>query len=367
MQLVSFIMSIVMAVCSLVSPLASIGSSNSEAQAKVDKFFSIIMPEDGDTINSETREILVEILSDIVIEGIDGQGENLEESVQKIPVFEEGERDTARLDVYASPLKKAFGDIMSKAIEKQDMDLHLKQFLMLVVNGVYDMYIYFQPTEKEGVYAFCYDCVDNNGTVVEIKTLVRYDKNTGEIYSVDNNGILGSGYDFNVKTYTVTTPVDVWMRNAGYTVLFDIVGNMGFINCDTARIKFEYGGKYWMFQLWKGNYAFDLLNGGEIGIYNKTDKNSIMYDCASDDEMLNMSLKVLHGDETVIDMERQLHWWLCGMRFGKTISPDELTLCATVEFDDLQMMNCFVEAAEEQYFDEITVSVSGNAVSLIWN
>ncbi len=365
MQIISFIMSVVMSVLSLFTPVA-VMNEKTETQQKVDKAFSILMPDNG-TMNPETRKVLTEILSNVLVEGLSGESESedLVKLLDSIPVYEEGERNAERMDITVSPLKKAFGNVIADAIEGSEMSPLIKQFLLLLANGVYDMYIYFAPTEQEDVYVFCYDFADNNNNEVTVKTKACYNKSTGKLYGLENNGILGSGYDFEVKTYTVTTSVDVWMRDAGYTVLFDIVGNMGFINCDTARIEFEHGGKYWMFQLWKGNYAFDLINGCEIGIYNKTKKNSIMYDCATDEEMLNMSMKLIHGDDIIIERDETLHWWLCGLKFGTPISPDELLMQGTIEFEDTEMMNKFVEAAKE-YSDEMTVSTNGKCVSIIW-
>ncbi len=365
MQIISFFMSLVMSVVSLFTPVCAINEKYDTAQ-KIENVFELLIPDDG-TVNSETREILLGILTNIITEGINGESEaeDVIALIDRFPVYEKGERDAERLEIKVSPFKKAFSSVAASVIGNVSLPDGVKMFVDLVVNGIYDMYIYLTPTDEENVYAFCYDLSDNFGNIMVVETKMRINKATGQFYNEDGKGMLGSGYDYNAYEYLVTTPVDVWMRTAGYTILFDIVGNMGFINCDTARIEFEHEGKYWMFQLWKGNYAFDLLNGCEIGIYNKTEKYGLMYDCASDDEMLNMSMKLKHGDDIIIEREKALHWWLCSMQFGNHISPDELVMESTVEFNDAEMMNKFVEATEK-YSDEMTVSVSGNEVSVIW-
>ena len=59
------------------------------------------------------------------------------------------------------------------------------------------------------------------------------------------------------------------------------------------------------------------------------------------------------------------HWWMCGFRFGPGISPENLTLESTIEFEDEEMMNSFLEAIKE-YSDEMAVSAEENLVSIIW-
>ena len=231
---------------------------------------------------------------------------------------------------------------------------------------MYDLYIYLVPiAEEEDTYFIYCDYVDNYNNPTVVFTGIKYNKETGKLYGKDNNGLMGIGFDYDAKNYTITTPVKVWMRDMGYSVLYDTIGGLGFMDTDTVRVKFEHGGKHWMFQFWKGNYGFGFLNGAELGIYNKTDKNAFSYNCATDEEMLVMSTVLSSGDEVLIDREETEHWWMCGFRFGPGIDPENLTMESTILFEDEAMMNAFLEAAEE-YSDEMTVTADGMKVSILW-
>ncbi len=323
----------------------------------------------AELLSEEAKQVIPIIADNIVNEAKYGTSESQEilDLIEKLPVYENGEERPDRKTVYVSEVKKAFNRAMNKLVARLIPDGTINHFLNHLTGGMYDLFVYLVPVEgEEDVYYFYCDYVDDNGDVEVVFTGARYDKKTGRIYGKDNNGIMGIGFDYDVKNYTVMTPVRVWMRDLGYSVLFDMLGEgLGFMKCDTVRVKFEHGGKNWMFQFWKGNYGFNRLNGAELGIYNKTSKNTIFYDCATDEEMLNMSTVLRTEDEVLIEREKMEHWWMCGFRFGPPVPKDELIMESTIEFKDTDMMNAFVEAAAD-YADEMTVSATGNEVTIIW-
>ena len=362
MKIISFLMAVVMA-------FIGIGNAAGEGvsgQQVASDAFSQIFPQDG-SINEETYRILSEIFVNIVAEGIDGssEAEDLWAIVNEIPVYNEGERDTTRVNIKASPLNAAFNKVVADVIESTSIPQNIKNFLSLIATGYYDMYAYIMPTEEENVYKLCYDFVDYSGTVVSAETKLLLNKATGEVYNADGTGMLGLGFDYDLDTYVTTTPVDVWQRNFGYSVAYDILGEMVFMDCNTLRIKFEYEGKDWMVQLWKGDYAFNLLVGGEIGLYNKEKHVPFQYDCASPEDELKMTMTITRGDEVIVDMDERVHWWMMGLKFMKYTPADELTLSGTIEFKDEAMKDAFMASAGK-FTEELTVSATGNTVALIW-
>lgn len=365
MQIISFLMSVVMAVVSLVSPAAVVQDSKTSTQIEVEETFQKLFPDDG-TINKQTYEIFSAIFCNIVVEGISGESESedLVDLINQVPVYKEGERDTTRMDIKVSPFKKAFSKIASSVLANSSVSDSVKAFLRLVTDGVYDMYVYLMETDEENVYALCYDFVDNSGEIVEIYTRMRINKATGDIYNSDGTGMLGTGFDYNVNTYLVTAPVDVWQRNHGYTIIYDILGELLLMDCNTTRIKFEYGGKDWMVQLWKGDYSFDLLVGGEIGIYNKAKTEPSKYDCASSSEEMEMSMKICRGEEEIVVMDERVHWWLMGLCFHEYVVADELTMYGSIEFKDEEMKNAFLSATENA--GVVVTQVNGNRVDFTW-
>ena len=77
-----------------------------------------------------------------------------------------------------------------------------------------------------------------------------------------------------------------------------------------------------MIQLWKGQYGL-IFYGGEVGVYTKPkDRNVDHYDCASDDDMLRISVNFYYYDKAKeqwqFRFERPygLYWWCTGFKFG---------------------------------------------------
>ncbi|MBR3588830.1 MAG: DUF4474 domain-containing protein [Clostridia bacterium] len=364
MKFFSAIMSVVMLAMSVFTPVSV---AKTEGESVSTRMVSA-QSEKAEFLSEEAKAVLSVVVENIVTEAKDGSKDSQEvlDAINSLHVYKEGEEKPERNGGEVNPLKKAIDKGLKDIVNKTLPEGMIRNFLNHLTSGMHDLYIYFVPCEEEeGVYYFCCDYVDNDGNVVEVFTGIRYNPETGKLYGKDNNGLMGIGFDYDAKNYTITTPVNVWMRDLGYSVFFDIIGGMGFMSTDTVRVKFEHGSKHWMFQFWKGNYGFKLLNGAELGIYNKENKNDFAYTCATDDEMLVMSTTLRTEDEILIEREEMRHWWMCGFRFGPGVSPNELIMESTIQFEDEEMMKKFIESAKE-YSDEMTVSAEGLKVTVIW-
>ena len=363
MQVIGFLMSLIM----MASSVTMTAQSKSEKATLVENAVSTLLSGMSGVFEDETGALVEAIAQNILVEAFTGESkyEDFAVLAEQIPVHEDGAPDREKEDVTAGPLRQVFGRVSAAMIENTMVSGVVKDFLLLVSDGVYEMYIYLIPAAEEGVYIFCCSYIDNYGNEIVRETKTYYDKNTGRVYGSDGRGMLGIGFDYETDSYLVTTPVYAWQRDFGFTVFYDYFGELGFMKTDTVRVKFEYAGKDWMFQFWKGNYTFGLLNGAEIGIYNKESKISPMYDCASDEEMLNMSMKVYYNDELLFEREETRHWWICGLKFGPSVPPEEILVNGTIEFEDGEMMNKFMEAAKE-FEDEMIVSADGMKVNVIW-
>lgn len=359
MKIVSFLVSAVLAFTSFLVPAGAY---------KVETSASAVSSGEVSFLSEEAQKILPVVVNNIVNEAKTGSSDSAEliDLMNSLPIYEEGQERTDRESVDVGSFRIAICEAAEKLINKIIPDGTINHFLNHLANGMYDLYIYLVPIEGEDniYYIYC-DYVNNYNEPTVVFTGIKYNKETGKLYGKDNNGLMGIGFDYDMKNYIITTPQKVWMRDMGYSVLYDVVGGMGFMDTDTVRVKFEHGGKYWMFQFWKGNYGFGLLNGAELGIYNKTDKNGFSYNCASDEEMLDMSIRLENGDETLIEREEMEHWWMCGFRFGPGLSPEDLTMESTVVFEDAEMQAAFLEAVRE-FSDEMSVTTDGMRVSILW-
>lgn len=130
-------------------------------------------------------------------------------------------------------------------------------------------------------------------------------------------------------------------------------------------MKFPYDGQDWLVQFWKGQY-FNVFTGAEFGFYNKPqDKSVEFYDCASDEWMVPMSMKLYQNGCLLFVREPELHWWMTGFKIGACL-PSMLTLEGTIEFKTAEMKDAFLAALEAQPPEGVTYTVQGNLFSFVW-
>ncbi len=196
----------------------------------------------------------------------------------------------------------------------------------------------------------------------------------GILYDTVNNAFVGKngqpaifGYYLDLNTNLVYTGIDVWQRNMGFNIFYDIFCYLTpfFFHYTTQRVKFVYQGKDWMFQMWKGRYA--IASGGELGIYTRDEsKIGSFYDCGSDEDMLVMSIAVYHEDELIFKRDPMLHWWVTGFAISDTAYlPESLTLVSTITMRDKEMLDLAVEAFAKKK-GIIDYEVDGLDVTITW-
>lgn len=205
-----------------------------------------------------------------------------------------------------------------------------------------------------------------DGRTEEVYTGILYDSVANQLVGKNGNpAFMGYYIDFN-QNY-VYTGINVWQRNMGFNIFYDIFCYLTpfFFHYTTQRVKFNYQGKDWMFQMWKGRYA--IANGGELGIYTRPEeKEGSFYDCGADEDMLVMSIEVYHGDELLFKHGPMLHWWVTGFAINDTAYlPESLTLFATIEMRDEEMLEAASEAFETKK-GIIDYEVDGLTISFVW-
>lgn len=245
----------------------------------------------------------------------------------------------------------------------------LMHFLGVYFGIIDECEAYCVPFEDmgEGYYEIYLRITMRDGTQENVGTGVVVDTVNNEIKGKDGNGILGIGYNFSYSELLLYAQVNVWMRDFGFTFLYDLFCyTTPFFFYNTRRIKFDYDGLEWMIQVWKGNYL--VSNGAEVGIYTR-EPGSIgtYYNCANDEQMMNMSMELYHGDDLIFERPTQLHWWLTGFKISDRLYPARnMTLKFSIEMKDEQMLSAFCEAVENHYRGDMTYTVDGLTVSVVW-
>lgn len=194
--------------------------------------------------------------------------------------------------------------------------------------------------------------------------------------NLEDTGILGYLYDTEYNCfYTAENP---WQRNFGFTPVYDYCAPFTIMFYETKRIKFEYDGLEWMVQIWKGQYGWVFI-GAEIGVYTRSSSLPLdFYECASDENMLFMSMVVLNGKETIITRPYAKYWWCTGFVPGVlpsailgaavgNIDTSALTMNARITMKDMDMKEAFCAALEENGFVlNKTYVCSGLEIILTW-
>ena len=231
---------------------------------------------------------------------------------------------------------------------------------------VKSFYFQLKPYQnKKGVWEVCAFYTPFFGEKQVVHTGLLHDYNTGIIYRADGTGAVGIGYDFNFAFDTYYASDDPWQRNFGFCPLYDKIAFLIGDYCETIRVPFEYNGKKWMIQIWKGIYSTYML-GGEIGLYNKPlDRETEFYDCAADPDRIQMSFTVYLGDELIVESEHKTTWWQTAFTYHKLARPRDLTLNGKLTLRDTAMAKAFVESLRAQAPD-VTVQRIGKEVTFTW-
>lgn len=180
------------------------------------------------------------------------------------------------------------------------------------------------------------------------------------ISNLEKSGILGYLYDPKAKCFY--TASDPWQRNFGFSPIYDACAPFAIMFYNTKRMKFYYGGLDWMIQIWKGQYGWVFI-GAEIGVYTKDPDFNVagFYACASDENMLHMSMVLYHNDKVIVTRPYGEYWWCTGFVPGVlpsailgapvgNIRTDSLTLVGRITLKNETMAAAFVKALEKNGF-----------------
>ena len=207
-----------------------------------------------------------------------------------------------------------------------------------------------------------------DGGTERYNTFIYINTETGECYGANERGMQETGFNCNYKEALVYAPINCWMRNFGFCFEYDALCYALPVYCyNTRRFHFEYNNKDYMIQMWKGNYL--ITNGGEVGVYYRDKgKYGTFYNVVKSEDQLDMSLQIWHGDDLLVNITEQNHWWVNGFKMGTRLySPHSLTLKTTILMTDEEMLKAFTTAVDRNIWKDVTYTVDGLKVSLTWD
>lgn len=247
---------------------------------------------------------------------------------------------------------------------------NLYGFLGAYMSIVEKMYFYTVPTtENPAIYELYLEVTYKDGGKESVGTNLLIDTVTGEVYGRKGNGIFGIGFNFNIKELMVYALINAWHRDMGYAVLYDKIADIVPVwDIITRRYYFNYNGLEWLIQAWKGTY-FLVSNGAEIGVYNRVpgEEKGTFYNCATDDQLMDMTMKLSHKNTVLLDLGPEKHWWINGFKLnGMTYTPASLTLEFSIEMPNMEMVNAFIQAVENEENGDTAYTVNGTTVTVVW-
>lgn len=179
--------------------------------------------------------------------------------------------------------------------------------------------------------------------------------------------VSAAGFLYDPGQDIIYSKMDPLQRQFGYSYGYDVaaLGIDGILDCEP--IFFDYAGKHWMIELWKGQYG--LETGCEIGVYNRPigssspkyrlldetvgrrpgdpiSSHNLYFDCANDSELLEMSCTLYKNCERLMSRGPEKHWWLTGFKWGVYSHPDELAMDVSITCLDAAMCSALVGALQ---------------------
>ena len=172
-------------------------------------------------------------------------------------------------------------------------------------------------------------------------------------------------YSYNSKEkYYYLDDKELWEKNENYNNVYEYMVPSTGMFIDQVRIRFNYEGKDWMIQMWKGQYGF-LLVGSEIIVFTApensgTENDLSKYVCADKEDWLGIKHeaywnKEFAGDyEKIFTREYGKYWWSNGYVKGqltKYAGPKtELKTSSTITFKSEEMANLFAKGLDAAGF-----------------
>ncbi len=197
---------------------------------------------------------------------------------------------------------------------------------------------------------------------------------TGCVIDAKGVGLIGYAYDMNAGVFYATG--EGFQREFGYAEMYDRVAVVGTMPLDTTRIKFNYDGKDWMVQFWKGFYGL-VFAGCEIGIYNRPEgmgDDFSAYNVVTQEYYQDFTIEFFYNnpDKSTLfgkaepDFTRSTRtWWFTAFEPSINVSPStnvpKMKFKCTMKFNDPGLYKAYVEAMKD--VDNIFANYTGKARS----
>lgn len=199
---------------------------------------------------------------------------------------------------------------------------------------------------------------------------IAYDQST-KLNNI-NNDLHPFGFAYYRPQNMFYSLMDCWQRECGYCRLYDEGCAAFSMIIDSEPIYFDYDGKKWLIEFWKGQYG--MTTGCEIGIYNTTvDTIDIpglfygtFYEAVPDEDRMPMAFTLFKKNK-VLFYRNELHWWLTGFRLGEFTDPEDLVMHAQITLKNKEMRDVFIAALIKTGYKKNEIAYQGTTVGFVYD
>ena len=157
------------------------------------------------------------------------------------------------------------------------------------------------------------------------------------------------GYSYIPCQDIFSTTIDAPQRAFGYTALYDHYAPRFGMVFDCLPIYFDYAGRTWLIELWKGQYGINL--GCEVGIYKadslvaQSQLRTTLFHSIEDHELLPVSIDLFYRN-THLGHICTRHWWATIFDMGNYAQPGELSTDVRITFPNTAMLVAYANALD---------------------
>lgn len=183
-----------------------------------------------------------------------------------------------------------------------------------------------------------------------------------------NNLLEPFGYSYSSSQDVLTSRIDAWQGEFGYSSFYDDAASHFGMIIDSLPIYFNYDGKTWLIELWKGQYGINT--GCEIGIYRadrilcESELDNTLFKSVGVEEMPELSF-ILYNSESNTEIARmcEQHWWLTAFKPGLFNNPSKLSLWSCITLRSHSMAAAFFNALIREGYKSNEINFYRNTVS----
>lgn len=174
-----------------------------------------------------------------------------------------------------------------------------------------------------------------------------------------NDELYPSGFAYDPQNDIFYSLKDAWQRQYGYRKAYDEIAPYFNMIIDSEPIKFWYNGRYWMIEIWKGQYG--LATGAEVGIYVSDDGRN--YRCATDEEEITMGFVLMKNNEVIVQRYER-HWWLTAFVLGEYSKTNQLSMIVELNLPNVEMNLAVINELRRMGYNGENFTVYRNSIRI---